>query len=353
MTASDELLSQFKVANFSTMEDDPILPSSMNTTPRLGARSKDLLPQEPGKQLTTSGDQQPSVGAEKSWDDIIPFDERQRIELENEEEQLRQINLASISRRNRVTNQKDQYLEDELEEKVAKKSSKKAHKKSDKRNKESAVAASEPVIEYDDGSQLEVLFEENEEEGEEGEAEDSNDSAARSKKSKRYQTIKKSMEKNVHFVIRGLNTQEVRRFIRSFKKFPCPLLRIDTIAQDAQLEEKSQAFLIDFATKMKDLFTMACKAYDERYLESNGEGEQPPTSTHCPVLHPFEPCSLRSILGKVSKKRTRGPNIVLNGIKLNARQILDAEKYFQPLADYFSSTEDKKYGSFCPGLLLF
>ena len=39
-------------------------------------------------------------------------------------------------------------------------------------------------------------------------------------------------------------------------------MRIDTIAQDAQLEEKSQAFLIDFAKKMESLCKVSLQEFE-------------------------------------------------------------------------------------------
>jgi superfamily II DNA/RNA helicase len=73
-SANEELLSQFKVANFSTMEDD-------------------FVP------MTSTHAQQ---STEKSWEDIIPEFHRSQIELEDEQERMEQLNLGnfcSIQRR--------------------------------------------------------------------------------------------------------------------------------------------------------------------------------------------------------------------------------------------------------------
>ncbi len=69
-SANEELLSQFKVANFSTMEDDFVPTNSVSAHVQ--------------RQTT-----------EKSWEDIIPEDHRSQIELEDEQERLEQLNLGT------------------------------------------------------------------------------------------------------------------------------------------------------------------------------------------------------------------------------------------------------------------
>lgn len=71
-----------------------------------------------------------------------------------------------------------------------------------------------------------------------------------------------------------MNAQEIRRFVRSYRKFPCPLNKIDVIAQDAHLEEKSQACLIDFAKKMAS----ACQAALNEF-EASGKTDDDPNGT--------------------------------------------------------------------------
>jgi hypothetical protein len=202
LSATEELLSQFKVANFSTMEDEPIDPNNPNPTSSTCANYSAF--EEKRKQLD-----------ELSWLDIIPEADRKRIELEEEEEKLRLMHLTTLESRRR-TNQ----------------------------SKASKQAASSEEDNYNSGD---------------GSVNSSDSEHQHSKKSKNAKG--KSKQKNEH-TVKGLNAQEVRRFIRSYRKFPSPLTHIDTIAQDANLEEKSQAILIEFATKMQQICRAAVLEYE-------------------------------------------------------------------------------------------
>ena len=114
--------------------------------------------------------------------------------------------------------------------------------------------------------------------------------------------------------IKYFNTSEVRRFVRSYKKFPCPLKKIDTVAQDAELEEKSQTHLVELAIKIQSL----CRAFladSEVHEQDDG----------------------------AKRKKEKGPHFSLNNVKIYALQILEAEKYFEPLSYHFSSNSQNKY----------
>lgn len=218
LSASDELLSQFKVATFSTMEDD------------------------------------------RSWNDIIPESERHKIELEEEHEKLK---LLSDTRRQRNPKPKSE-------------------------NK------SEDEDEY------------------------ANESANSSDSETKIKNAKKSKIKS-QSVFNGLNSTEIRRFVRSYRKYPCPLQRIDTVAQDAQLEEKSQACLIELASRTRELCIQV--------IEENKDKKNVNTTTN----------STSTSNGK------KGPFVDINGVKINAQQIVDAEKYFEPLAHYSSQFDQFEF----------
>ena len=183
------------------MEDDPIMPNY--------AHHRDAKAQE-------------DLDA-KQWSDIIPESERMRVEMEEENEKIRQINLILGNRRNRGG----------LNE-----ASKKLNENNSDSNHES----------------------------------DSDESESGKKSSK----SKKNKSDSSQHTIKGLNAQEVRRFVRSYRKFPCPLMKIDTIAQDAHLEEKSQAVLIDFAKKMQSLSEKALAEYEkagDETIEAEANGK--------------------------------------------------------------------------------
>ncbi len=253
LTPSEELLSQFKVAEFQTVEDDPIQPNPTSNT-------------HDAKAETSRNDLEG-----KSWGDIIPESERLKLEYE-EAEKLLHFSLGN--RRNR--------------------SNPMAFKPN---------AKSEDEEYYSNKSD---------------EYQDDDDDDERERTGKKH-SKKKSMKiaGMSQYTIKGLSTQEVRRFLKSYKKFPCPLTRIDIVAQDSHLEEKSQACLLEFAKKMQDL----CK----RALDEHQSNEENSSKTHA-----------------MKKKGERGPILLINGVTVNAQQIVDAEQYFEPLVHVFSNQADNK-----------
>jgi hypothetical protein len=251
LSATEELLSQFKVANFSTMEDEPInLPATSSTSDsHLHQLSKyDKL----HKQLD-----------EKSWNEIIPEAERQRINEEEETERLRLLhNFESSRRRTKATINKNNEEDEDN---------------------------------YNSQDDLDL---------------NSTDSEMQDKKSSSKNKKSKSSE-NQH-TFKGLNVQEVRKFVRSYRKFPSPLNHIDTIAQDANLVEKSQAILLEFAQKLRDL----CKSAITQKPEINTNNNQNSNNTN--------------------KSKEKGPSLEINGVNLVAHQILETETYFEPLTHFYS-----------------
>lgn len=210
MTAGEELLSQFKVANFSTMEDDPIVPNASSSFSGLALGEQQQQQQQQGS--TT----------DRSWTDIIPESERKQLEIDEENEKLK-ILCVDTSRRNKknvVQKSKSSSDEDEF-----------VHSGSN-----------------DDDSS----------DGDGG-------GAHRKKTSGSSRRAAGAHE----YSFKSLNAQEIRRFVRSYRKFPCPLNKIDVIAQDAHLEEKSQACLIEFAKKM----ATACQTALSEY-EANGKNDE-------------------------------------------------------------------------------
>lgn len=88
------------------------------------------------------------------------------------------------------------------------------------------------------------------------------DNSVDSDDSEHHRTTKKGGKKGSEHFFKGLNAQEIRRFVRSYRKFPLPLTKIDVIAQDAHLEEKSQACLIEFAKKVQTVCKVALADFE-------------------------------------------------------------------------------------------
>merc|ERR1712083_144975 len=57
--------------------------------------------------------------------------------------------------------------------------------------------------------------------------------------------------------IKGFNDGDIRRFIKSYKKFPLPLTRMADIAEDADLTEKPVANLVDLGRLLREKCTEA------------------------------------------------------------------------------------------------
>jgi hypothetical protein len=240
--ATEELLSQFKVANFSTIEDDPIVTNQSTS---------------------------------KSWEDIIPESHRSEIEMEEEREQLQKLSLGRRNRGQRQT----------------------------------------AIPQINDASDDDWKKDEEQESGGSSSDDERKDGKIGSSSSKKR-------TKMTGQYIKYFNTSEVRRFVRSFKKFPCPLKKIDTVAQDAELEEKSQIHLVELAIKIQNL----CKASIMEYEKFKDAGD----------IHDQDELTKRG-------KKEKGPIFSLNGVKIFAQQILEAEKFFYPLSYHILRDSEKKF----------
>uniref|UniRef100_A0A4W5MB02 Chromodomain helicase DNA binding protein 2 n=1 Tax=Hucho hucho TaxID=62062 RepID=A0A4W5MB02_9TELE len=198
-SATDELLSQFKVANFSNMEE---------SAPDLVERT---VP---------------------DWDDIIPEDQRRKLEEEQKQKEMEDIYMLPRSR-------KQEFQQEGNDSDVG---SKLKHRSS----------------------------------GSESETDDSGDD----KKPKR-RGRPRARKNNVE----GFTDAEIRRFIKSYKKFAAPLERLECIARDSELVEKSQADL----KRLGELIHNSCVT------------------------------------------ARRGINIKISGVQVNAKSIIQHEEEFEPL----------------------
>uniref|UniRef100_A0A8C1J3J7 Chromodomain helicase DNA binding protein 2 n=1 Tax=Cyprinus carpio TaxID=7962 RepID=A0A8C1J3J7_CYPCA len=198
-SATDELLSQFKVANF-TMDE---------STPDLEERPI------------------------HDWDDIIPEEQRRKVEEEQKQKEMEDIYMLPRSR------------------------------------------SSNKKVRSDVGSKLKHRSS-----GSDSETDDSEDDK-RPKRRGRPRARKNNVE--------GFTDAEIRRFIKAYKKFGAPLERLEAIARDSELVDKSIA----------DLKRLGELVHNTSVLSKN--------------------------------RKRRGINIKISGVQVNAKSIIQHEEEFEPL----------------------
>jgi len=151
--------------------------------------------------------------------------------------------------------------------------------------------------------------EEEESEGSEGEASDGD---GRPKKRGRPRVNARE--------IKGFTDAEIRRFLKSFRKFASPLDRLEVVAGDAELQEKPLSDL----KKLGELILQRCQEALQSQKsgggkDSLGEGEDG---------------------GK--KKRERGPSLKVANVAINAKTLISAIQELEPLAKLLPATADER-----------
>lgn len=111
---------------------------------------------------------------------------------------------------------------------------------------------------------------------------------------------------------------DVRQFIKSFKKFPRPLERLEDIASDGDLKQKNIGDLRKLGERLIEECKDAMTQYDERI-------KYDPTTEN--------------------KKTHKGPTITLGSITVKAKQILTSINELEPLAKIVpsDSLEQKRF----------
>uniref|UniRef100_A0A3Q4GQ48 Chromodomain helicase DNA binding protein 1 n=1 Tax=Neolamprologus brichardi TaxID=32507 RepID=A0A3Q4GQ48_NEOBR len=230
-TVGEELLSQFKVANFSMMEDEEI----------------DI----------------DSERSQRSWDDIIPEEQRRRMEEEERQKELEEIYMLP-----RMRNCAKQIYQN-------------ANEGRQSRNRRYSGSDS-----------------------------DSTSDRKRPKKRGRPRTIPREN-------IKGFSDAEIRRFVKSYKKFGGPLERLDAIARDAELVDKSEHDLKRLAETVHN----GCL----RTLREN-------------------PCGPEKNSGG-RRGKVKGPTFRISGVQVNAKLVISHEEELAPLHKAIPADpeERKKY----------
>ncbi|XP_051513425.1 chromodomain-helicase-DNA-binding protein 2-like isoform X2 [Myxocyprinus asiaticus] len=230
-SATDELLSQFKVANF-TMDE---------STPELEEKPM------------------------RDWDDIIPEEQRRKIEEEQKQKEMEDIYMLPRSRSS---------------------------------NKRAQANDSDSDV----GSKLKHRSS-----GSDSETDDTEDDK-RPKRRGRPRARKNNVE--------GFTDAEIRRFIKAYKKFGAPLERLEAIARDSELVEKSIADLKRLGELVHNSCVTAVQEHEEHMKENPVEAKGP---------------------GK-----RRGINIKISGVQVNAKSIIQHEEEFEPLHKAVPSNPDER-----------
>lgn len=247
-SAANELLSQFNVASFALDEEElGGDPAPLATPTSLEGKSVLLSPAFP----------EPPVKVEKMWDDIIP--EKFRQKLEEEERTREQLQLYLPPRQRTVQN----YCEDSPSKQAARGRAQKA--RAGRRRGEPP-----PPRADEDGRDTMVTK-----------------------------------------TVRGFSDNEIRRFVKSYRRFPNPKSRLEDIAADAELQEKSLSELGRLAAILHDGCLQAEAQHRAR----------------------------ESVDQKANPQRDKGAMLRLSGVTIGAGPILRREEELQALATCIPDSE--------------
>ncbi|XP_076276684.1 chromodomain-helicase-DNA-binding protein 1 isoform X4 [Lasioglossum baleicum] len=120
--------------------------------------------------------------------------------------------------------------------------------------------------------------------------------------------------------IKSFTDAEIRRFVKSYKKFPAPLKRLDDIAADAELQEKPMSELRFLGDQMRIRCEACLSEFESTAKENKGEEE-----------------------GKgPGRKRGRGPTFKIGGVMVNAKSFSAAVKELEPLEQALPSDSEQR-----------
>ena len=129
---------------------------------------------------------------------------------------------------------------------------------------------------------------------------------------------------NARESVKGFSDAEIRRFLKSFRKFASPLDRLDTVAGDAELQEKPLSNL----KKLGELILSRC----QEALESQKTGKDMPAE----VVDDGMTAGGR-------KKRERGPSLKISNLSINAKPLMTSLHELEPLSKLLpANVEERK-----------
>lgn len=108
--------------------------------------------------------------------------------------------------------------------------------------------------------------------------------------------------------------------MKSYKKFPAPLKRLDDIAADAELQEKPMSELRFLGDQLRSRCEASLSEFESAAKENKGEEE-----------------------GKgPGRKRGRGPTFKIGGVMVNAKSFSTAVKELEPLEQALPSESEQR-----------
>ncbi|XP_066248842.1 chromodomain-helicase-DNA-binding protein 1 isoform X1 [Euwallacea similis] len=117
--------------------------------------------------------------------------------------------------------------------------------------------------------------------------------------------------------IKNFTDVEIRRFVKSYKKFSAPLKRLEAVACDAELQEKPLAEL----RKLGDVLHERCVAFMNEQSKENTDANNADGQ---------------------AKKRLRGPSFKLGGVSVNAKTMMQCEEELAPLDEILPANEEER-----------
>ncbi|GFO50432.1 chromodomain-helicase-DNA-binding protein 1, partial [Plakobranchus ocellatus] len=205
---------------------------------------------------------------EKDWEDIIPEEIRVKMEEEERQQQLLDLELGPRNRK----------------------------------------AIKQLQVDYDSDKEKKNKKKKKYSESEGSDEDDDDDDDEHPKRRGRPKG-------NARDGVRGFSNAEIRRFVKSIKKFAAPLKRLDAIAEDAELPEKSEAELRRLAEHLKKSCEEALKEHNQKLQENpNAEGS----------------------------KKNKGPSFKIASVSINAQALLKSEEDLRPLAEAIPEDKDQR-----------
>lgn len=289
-TPADDLLSAFKVASIAAFEED----AETSTTNR-----------EMNDNAMTAVDEDDT----KDWDDIIPEDYRKIVE---DEERAKEMEDLYLPPRRKTTSQMN------------------ANRKNGNPRKAGGAGGGGGMRQEDSNdSDYEI-------------GSDASGEGGDGKPRKRGRPALKEK-------INGFTDAEIRRFIKSYKKFPAPLMRLEAIACDAELQEKPFAELkrigemlhdrcVQFLQDHKDDVTAATTNNSTNKMNNrNDDNNSTGTSTTTTAG------GASSSISASKQKRTRATfSVKLGGVSFNAKTLLACEEELQPLTEIIPNNASER-----------
>jgi len=221
--------------------------------------------------FSVNEEEEVAAAAQKDWESIIPEDLRLKLEAEEKEKEMADLYLpprssraANVSEANGNTDNNNRAL-------------------SKIKRKRKREAESEEESDSDDG-----------------------------------RPRKRGRPKSGRDGAKGFTDNQIRKFIKSFKRFPRPLSRIDLIAKDCGLAEKALPDL----RKLGEQLIQGCQS---------AMGDMKANPLNGPVHIKEEAPSDSGAAADGKKKREKGPMFKVAGINVNARTLSIALEELKPL----------------------